>query len=126
MESRDLDCVQGVDVLRWEFLPTGRCCAPRPWHSMVHLQVQGHFCVLVVKYPLDSLAVISVKLLMSVGSAVTAPAWDRTQSLFPAKLPASMSSLAQNHKVRRDLQDHQFPASLVVWDYRTALGGKCF
>lgn len=88
MESRDSGCVQGVDVLRWESLPTGRCCAPRPWHSMVHLQVQGHFCVLVVKYSLDSLAVISVKLVTHDGSAVTAPAWARAQSLIPAKLPA--------------------------------------
>lgn len=62
--------VQGVDVLRWESLPAGRCCAPSPWHSMVRLQAQGHFCFLVVKYSLESLAVIFVKLLMSVGREV--------------------------------------------------------
>lgn len=58
--------VQGVDVLRWEFLPAGKHCVPSPWHSMVHLQVQGNFCFLVVKYSLDSLVVIFVKLMMSV------------------------------------------------------------
>lgn len=76
--------VQGVDVLIGGFLPAGRFCAPCPCHSMVHLQV--HFSFLVVKYSLDSLAVVFVKLLMSVGREVALllqlcpPAWTSVPS----------------------------------------------
>lgn len=103
-----------VDLLRWKVLPAGKCCVPSPWHSMLLLQVQGNFCFLVVKYSLDSFGCHFCEALHECweggGSAVTAPAWTRAQSLLPAKLLTWISSLA----------------SLVFWDYRTALGGKCF